>query len=132
MTENTTTVPGPKRAPGTEQYWQAAAASKLMLRRCLKCGEAHHYPRVHCPFCWGDTEWVESSGHGEVYTFTEMARAEPPCVIAYVLLDEGVAMMTHLVDGDPAAWRVGQKVQVVFRTAHDGSFVPMFKPANQE
>ena len=125
-----TSIPGPARAPGTEPFWQAALQGKLMLRRCTKCGQVHYYPRVQCPACWGDTEWVESAGTGEVYTFSEMARANPPYVIAYVMLDEGVAMMTHLVDCDPASICIGQKVRVVFRTAHDESVVPMFTPHN--
>ncbi|MGE4238987.1 Zn-ribbon domain-containing OB-fold protein [Ramlibacter sp.] len=126
--QQTTTIPGPKRAPGTERFWQAAMDGKLLLRRCTKCNEFHYYPRPQCPFCWGDTEWVEAKGTGEIYTYSEMARAEPAYVIAYVKLDEGVSMMTHIVDCDPKALKVGQKVRVVFRAAQDGTIAPMFTP----
>ena len=58
-----------------------------------------------------------------------MRRAAPPSVIAYVTLDEGVTMMTGLVDCDFDALRIGQKVRVVFVPSDGGPPVAMFKPA---
>ena len=49
----------------TQAYWDAAAQGKLLVRKCTGCGEAHHYPRTICPFCFSDkTEWIECVGQG--------------------------------------------------------------------
>jgi uncharacterized OB-fold protein len=58
-----------------------------------------------------------------------MQRADPPYVMAYVRLDDGVAMMTNIVDCDPSAVAIGMKVKAVYRPTSDGTLVPMFAPA---
>jgi uncharacterized OB-fold protein len=59
-----------------------------------------------------------------------MQRGNPnPYCIAYVTLEEGVTMMTQIVDCDLAALKIGQKVKLVFKpTEGDGPPVPMFTP----
>ena len=52
-----------------------------------------------------------------------------PYAIAYVTLDEGVTMMTNIVDCDLDTIRIGQAVRVVFRPTEGGPPVPMFAPA---
>jgi uncharacterized OB-fold protein len=63
-----------------------------------------------------------------IYSFSVMRRATPPYVIAYVTLDEGVTMMTGLVDCDFDALRIGQPVRVVWTPTDGGPPVPMFTP----
>ena len=53
-----------------------------------------------------------------------MRRVEKPFAIAYVTLDEGVTMLTNLVDCDFERLAIGTAVRVVFRDA-----IPMFTPA---
>ena len=48
--------------------------------------------------------------------------------MAYVTLDEGVTVMSNLVDCDPAQVSIGQKVRVVFTPTEGGHAVPMFTP----
>ena len=109
----------------------APRQGKLMLKKCNDCGEVHHYPRALCPFCWSDkVEWVQAKGTGEIYTYSVTRRGGPtPYCIAYVTLDEGVKMMTNIVDCDLDAIRIGQKVKVVFKKSENGTSVPMFAPA---
>ncbi len=59
-----------------------------------------------------------------------MQRGNPnPYCIAYVTLEEGVTMMTQIVDCDLAALKIGQHVKLVFKpTEGDGPPVPMFTP----
>ena len=52
--------------PATEPYWSAAKQGVLRLRRCTACRQPHWYPRPLCPFCLGDTEWVDASGGGTI------------------------------------------------------------------
>jgi uncharacterized OB-fold protein len=83
-----------------------------------------------CPFCLSDTEWIEASGKGTIYSLSVMQRGNPnPYCIAYVSLDEGVTMMTQIVDCDLEALKIGQKVKLVFKPSEgDGPPVPMFTP----
>ena len=116
--------------PGSEPYWEGANAGKLMLSHCKPCNKSFYYPRGACPMCLStDVEWRESKGTGEIYTYSVMRPAKPPYVIAYVTLDEGVSMMTNIVDCDPASVKIGQKVKVVFKPREDGSKIACFAPA---
>lgn len=112
----------------TQAYWDAANAGRLALKKCMSCGEPHFYPRALCPFCFGETEWVESKGEGVVYSFSVMRRAEVPYAVAFVTLDEGPTMMSNIVDCDFDALRIGQRVRAVFQAAENGQKVPMFTP----
>ena len=117
--------------PGDQEYFDAAAEGKLMLKKCGECNEVHHYPRALCPFCFSDkVSWVQAKGTGEIYTYSVTRRGGPvPYCIAYVTLDEGVKMMTNIVDTDLDTIKIGQKVKVVFKKSENGTSVPMFAPA---
>ena len=122
-------IPSPTPTPGTEPYWEGAAQGRLMLRGCRSCGRVHHYPRGLCPYCFSDQlDWREASGKGTIYTYSVMRRVPAPYVIAYVALEEGVSMMTNIVDCDFDAVRIDQKVKVVFKPSENGQPVPMFTP----
>jgi uncharacterized OB-fold protein len=90
----------------------------------------HHYPRALCPHCFSDKlDWKQASGKGKIYTYSVMRRAPEPYVIAYVTLDEGVSMMTNIVECDFDKVRVDLPVKVVFKASENGQPVPMFAPA---
>lgn len=116
--------------PATEPYWAAAREGVLKLRRCTACKKPHWYPRPVCPFCTGDTEWEAAQGTGEIYSLSVTRKAGPiPYALAYVRLDEGVTMMSNIVDCDLDTLRIGQRVKLVFKAADGGQPVPMFTPA---
>ena len=73
--------------------------------------------------------WITSSGRGTIYSYSVMRRVPVPYAIAYVTLEEGVTMMTNIVDCDLDAIRIGQRVKVVFKPTDGGPPVPMFTPA---
>ncbi len=122
-------IPAPEASPETSAYWAAAAAGKLAIRECGHCGKLHHYPRALCPFCFKPaTGWREVSGRGKIYAYSVMRRAETPYAIAYVTLDEGVTLLTNLIDCDFDRLRIGQEVKLVFQESEGGPPVPMFTP----
>ena len=122
-------IPAPPSNPETKEFWDAAAQGKLLIKRCTACAAVHYYPRALCPFCDSDaTEWQAASGAGTIYSYSVMRRAEVPYAIAYVTLDEGVTMMTNLVDCDFNALRIGQRVRLVFKPTDGGAPVPTFTP----
>ena len=142
-------IPAPRVLPESQAYWSAADEGRLLLKKCNDCGEVHHYPRDICPFCLSaDTDWQQAAGTGSVYSFSTMGKADAAYTIAFVTLDEGVTMMTNLVDCDPKArcadrpargWcrkatqRGGRPaVQVVFTPSLGGHAVAMSRPPDGE
>ncbi|WP_439360440.1 Zn-ribbon domain-containing OB-fold protein [Bradyrhizobium sp. DASA03007] len=110
--------PAPPSNPETEAYWVGTEQGRLMLKTCLSCNKSHHYPRAHCPFCHGvETEWKQSGGVGEIYSYTVLRRESPPRVIAYVRLDEGVMMLTNIIECTPEDVRIGLRVKATFPTS---------------
>ena len=119
-------VPG----PDTQAFWDAAAKGKLLIKKCADCKKSHYYPRAMCPYCLSaKTEWRETKGTGTIYTYSVMRRAPVPYALAYVALDEGVTMMTNIVDTDLDTIKIGQKVKLVFKPSEGGPPVPCFAPA---
>jgi uncharacterized OB-fold protein len=57
-----------------------------------------------------------------------MRRVPVPYALAYVTLDEGVTMMTNIVDCDLDKIKIGQAVRLVFKPSEGGPPVPMFTP----
>jgi uncharacterized OB-fold protein len=122
-------IPAPEPSPETRPFWEAATAGRLLIGTCKACGKPHYYPRALCPFCGSDaTEWVAASGRGAVYSYSVMRRLPVPYALAYVTLDEGVTMMTNIVDCNLDTIRVGQRVRLVFKPTEGGPPVPMFTP----
>ena len=124
-------IPAPVVNAENKAFFDAAANGKLLLKYCNGCNEFHHYPRAICPYCFCErTEWREAKGGGTIYTWSVLRRGVPvPYCIAYVTLDEGVSMLTNIVDCDLDAVRIGQRVKVVFKPTDSGPPVPMFAPA---
>ncbi|NYT62481.1 Zn-ribbon domain-containing OB-fold protein [Alcaligenaceae bacterium] len=116
--------------PETYPFWEAAEQGQLLLKTCSDCERAHWYPRIICPLCGsGNTLWKQASGKGTLYTFSVIARAEPPYALAYVQLQEGPIVMTNLVDCDFDKLQIGDPVQVKFRATKEGRSMPVFAPA---
>ena len=123
-------IAAPILDPSTEPYWNAAREGVLRIRRCTACRQLHWYPRPLCPFCLGDTEWEDAQGGGTIYSVSVTRKAGPIAyALAYVTLDEGVTMLTNIVDCDLDMLRIGQRVTVAFADAEGGWKVPVFKPA---
>ena len=87
---------------------------RFMLQRSRSSGAFVFYPRVAEPTTGAENlEWVEASGDGVVYS-TTVVRNKPPTPdfnVALIDLAEGVRMMSRVVDIDPAAVAIGQKVK---------------------
>ena len=124
-------IADPAMNVGDDPYFEAAAQGRLLVKKCADCGEIHHYPRGICPFCFSDkVSWQEAKGTGKIYSFSITRRGGPiPYCIAYVTLDEGVTMMTNIVDCDLDKVCIGQAVKVAFKKSVGGVSVPMFAPA---
>lgn len=121
--------PDPTITLESAAYWQGCNEGKLMLKRCDDCGKLHFYPRAICPYCFSDaTEWLPASGRGAIYSYSVTRRAGAPYAIAYVRLEEGVTMLSNIVEADFDALGVGMPVELTFRTSEGGQALPVFRP----
>ena len=123
-------LPSPNINSENKAFWDAAQNNQLSLKFCNSCKEPHYYPRTICPHCGSDDSlWVESKGLGEIYSYTVMRRGvEVPFAMAYVRLNEGISLLTHLTNCDFDAIQIGQKVRVVFQETQDGVKTHLFEP----
>ena len=117
--------------PETAAFWQAANEGRLLLKRCIDCGQFHWYPRTICPFCASDrTEWVQASGKGTVYSVTVSRKSGPvPYALAFVTLQEGVTMLSNIVECDLDAVRIGDALELTFMRSEAGQAIAVFRPA---
>jgi uncharacterized OB-fold protein len=134
VSKDAPTRPGPIVTDDSEPFWAAAAERRLVLQRCTTCQRFHHPPRPMCPFCLSiEHEWVEATGRGTVYSYSILHHPQNPAfdypiVAALVELDEGVRLVTNLVEIAPADVTIGMPVEVTFAmTVHDAA-VPVFRP----
>jgi uncharacterized OB-fold protein len=127
-------APAPIVSPETKPYWDATAEGKLVLPKCQNCGSVNWYPKVFCPVCGKfGVDWIDAAGTGTIYTFAITRRGlgvgahAGPYVLAYVELDEGIRMMTNIVDADLEKLAIGDKVEVVFHDTGAGTALPRFR-----
>lgn len=129
--------PIPAMQPWSEAFWKGTKQHKLLIQECNDCKAKIFYPRKYCPECWSaDLGWSEASGKAKVYAQTTMMdMVEPkfwgdlPYVLALVDLEEGVRMMTRIVECEPEEVHIGMDVEVVFEDISDECALPFFKPA---
>lgn len=128
--------PVPRVDEESRPFWEACARHELYIQKCKNCGTVFYYPRGFCPEdLSADFEWVKCSGRGKVYTYTVTRqnqssgfRDKVPYVMAYVELEEGIRMLTNIVDCDPKDVAVGMSVEVTFEDVTPDISIPLFRP----
>lgn len=115
------------------RFFEAAARGELLIGHCAGCGAHHSYPRAHCPHCFetDSVTLVAAQGGGEVYSFSTLyTKGAEAYTVAYVLLDEGISVLTHLRMPEGTRPAIGVRVRVAFEPVQpDGPVVPVFVPA---
>ena len=137
MTQSATEYvkPLPEMAGFTQEFYQHCRRSELRFQRCKGCGQWRHVPRHKCGGCssW-EWEWAKSRGRGKVFTWTVTRRPmhpafaeDPPYAPVVVELEEGVRMVTWLVDCPPDEIQAGMPVEVVFDDVTAEVTLPKFR-----
>lgn len=127
----------------SRDYWKAAAAHKLALARCARCGTMSLPPDMACPHC-GSTdpgfEFVPVRGAGSVRSWTIVRQSflpgfadDLPFVLVDVELDDqpNVRMIGRLLDGPEAPVQAGDAVDVAFEDVTAEMAIPAFVLANR-
>jgi len=139
MDDKKYTKPLPRIDAESKGFWEACQRHELYVQKCRACGALRYYPRALCPTCLSDdAEWVLSSGRGTVYTYTVTHqnqaagfREQLPYVMAYVELEEGVRLLTNIVECAPADVQIGMPVEVSFDDVTPEASLPKFKPTQR-
>jgi len=119
-------------------WWEAAQRHELYIQKCRDCGDLRFHPRALCTRCLSsNTEWVKCKGSGRIYTFTETRQNQQsgfrdslPYVLAWVRLDEGVMLMTNIVDCPPEQVKIDMPVEAVFDDVTPEVTLVKFRPAS--
>ena len=93
---------------------------------------------MYCPHCLSSNlKWIKTSGKGKVYTYSTIHEYPPPLVarflpppynLAIIELEEGLKMLSNIVDCKPEDIACDMKVEVVFHDVGEGVVLPWFKP----
>ncbi len=121
----------------TRSFWEGCKNHELLVQKCLDCGHLYFYPRSICPECLSyNNEWVKASGRGKVYSYTVSFRPpteafleDLPYNIAIIELEEGVRIMSNIVECDNDNLTIGMPVEAVFEDITPEITLPRFKPA---
>lgn len=134
-----TAGPVPSPTPETLPFWESTKARAMSIQHCRACEAAVFYPRSFCPKCLSsDLEWRPVSGRATLASYVINRRPAPVFeteqqIVALVTLEEGIRMMTNIVDvdPDPASLPLGMALQLVYEERGD-QVLPMFRPAAEE
>ena len=127
-------IPRPTPSPVSEPYWEAARRQELVYQRCTNCGEMPRRPVALCGSCRSrDLEWLPSSGHGTLYSWTVVWRPQHPSfrtpyAPAVVAMDEGWWLLTSVVGCPPGDLSDGMPLDVEFHPAGGDIWLPYAAP----
>ncbi|MCP4998181.1 MAG: DNA-binding protein [Hyphomicrobiales bacterium] len=132
-------VPYNKPLPAMEglagEFYGWCKQGELRFQRCKGCGVFRHVPRETCAECNSfDSEWARSTGCGIVYSWTVVERAlhpaftdATPMAPVVVEMEEGVRLLSEVVDCSPDELEIGMPVQVEFAAVTDEISLPRFR-----
>jgi uncharacterized OB-fold protein len=118
-----------------EEFYRWCGEGELRFQRCTECGSWRHVPREMCAECGARCwEWAPSSGRGTLFTWTVVARAlhpdfaeDVPYAPAVIELDEGVRLLSQVVDCPIEELEMGMPVEVVFEKVTEEVALPRFR-----
>jgi len=117
------------------EFYAWCKKGELRFQRCSECKAWRHVPREMCAACssmrWS---WERSGGRGHVFTWTVTAaplhpgfKDATPYAPVVVEMDEGVRVVSELVDTKPEDLRIGMVVEVAFDAVTPEVTLPKFK-----
>ena len=118
-------------------YWEAAKRQEFVMQRCDDCARLRFPPTTSCWSCLSpNTTWAALSGRGTVWSFILMHQLyypafadELPYPVAVIETEEGVRLISNLVEVAREDIEIGMAVEVVFEDVTDEFALPKFRPA---
>ena len=126
-------IPKANRFVDTEAFWQGTSRGELLLQYCPETGRFQHYPRPISIFTGKrNLEWRKVSGQGVIYACTIVRVPGPglegrlPLSVATVELDEGVRILGNILNREPEAVAIGQRVELAWDAISEDVSYPAF------
>jgi uncharacterized OB-fold protein len=118
-----------------EGFWEAIKRRELVFQRCGRCGVWLHPPRPMCHRCKSfDLRWEKSAGRGKIYSWVTFTREVNPLYVVpfeVVLVEmegeEGVRMVSNMVDCKPEEIHIGMPVELDFVDVTPEQPLPVFR-----
>ena len=118
-------------------YWEAAKRQEFVMQRCDDCARLRFPPTTSCWYCLSpNTTWTPLSGRGTVWSYILMHQLyypafadELPYPVAVIETEEGVRLISNLVQVAREDIEIGMAVEVVFEDVTDEFAIPKFRPA---
>jgi uncharacterized protein len=112
-------------------FWEGVDQGKLLFQKCAECGTLRHPPAPMCAECQS-LKWTpqQLSGKGSVFSWLISTHPTDPTVpartVVLVELDEGVRLVTNLVEGETT--EIGRPVELAIGEM-GGVTLPLFRNA---
>jgi uncharacterized protein len=131
-------MPLPQPDLDTQPFWDGCKDSKFLIPFCHACGSPRWPPGPMCPNCQAtDTDWVESSGRGNVYSWVVVVHPvheslidQVPYVVGLIELEEGVRVVGNVLGCAPEEVRADHPVELIFEDVEDFR-LPNFKASDE-
>ncbi len=131
--------PMPQVHKMNQLFFEGTALGELRIRLCTQCSARFHFMSEWCPSCYAqELSYMVASGRGKVTHFT-VCHTSPytefdevtPYILALIELEEGVRMMSNVIECPLEDIRVGLPVKVQFETRGPGRTGPDPKDATK-
>jgi enoyl-CoA hydratase len=121
----------------TKEFYDFCLHGELRFQRCSDCSQWRHVPREMCAECGSFAwTWERSNRRGKLFSWTVVERAlhpdfeeETPYAVAVVEMDEGVRLISRMLDVAPEDLEIDMPVEVAFDHVTGGVALPKFRPA---
>ena len=128
--------PGPIPDEASQPFYDGARDHRLLIQQCATCGVVIWLVKSHYDNCMQPTvNWVQASGKATLYSFALMHQvnhpgcaSEIPYSIAQVDLQEGLRILTNIVDCSSSDLQIGTPQEVTFEATTDEVTLPKFRP----
>ena len=102
--------------PYTQPFWEGLEDGTVLIHACESCDRRFFPPRPVCPHCHAtDVEWVETTGCGTLFSFTQTHTTatafDDNVVVGTVELDEGPKLLAP-ADEPYSALEIGDPVRI--------------------
>lgn len=98
-------------------FFENLKQGKFTTTKCKNCGHVFWPPEAICPECLSEEiEYVEMPRRGKVYAFSVQVGAlppefKPPLIHAIIDFDNGIRVLSSIVETDPKDIHVGDEVE---------------------
>ena len=116
-----------------QYFWDGVARGELLLQRCAVCSALRQPPSPMCPGC-SSLEWDTQRASGRAQVYSWIASRHPtekdasPRIVVLLDLEEGVRLVSNLVEAELSDVHHGLAVELVFVEYGDVT-LPQFRPA---